>query len=187
LAAIGDVVAPELPGDSAQALSVLDRVVEPGSVVVGHSMGGVLLQRLVRDRPRPLRAAVLTGCFFAPARNGRGVGASVADYARHRVAFVRARGGGAGGERPARALLSLAAQAVRAGGLHEALSDAARGDVLVVHACDDHHVPVDFAIAGTRAAGWSLRLLESGGHHAHVTAPERWLEVVTPWLEDVAA
>jgi pimeloyl-ACP methyl ester carboxylesterase len=179
---LGGVVAPALPGDPREALEVIDAAVEPGDVVIGHSMGGVLVQRLARERPRALRAAVLTGCFFAPARNGRGLGASVLDYAAHRVRFVRERRRGRRGERSGRALASLVGLAVRSGGLPGALTAATNADVLVVHACDDHHVPVDFAIAGARSAGWDLRLLGTGGHHAHVSEPEAWLGAVSPWL-----
>jgi pimeloyl-ACP methyl ester carboxylesterase len=52
-------------------------MIAPGDIVVGHSMGGVVAQ-LVGARV-PLRALVLTGCFFPPARNGRGLARSLAD------------------------------------------------------------------------------------------------------------
>jgi hypothetical protein len=29
-------------------------------------------------------------------------------------------------------------------------------------------------------------VLPSGGHHAHVTAPDAWLAAVTPWLPAAA-
>jgi pimeloyl-ACP methyl ester carboxylesterase len=37
----GPVHAPRLPRDPAAALAVAEAAVEPGAVVVGHSMGGV--------------------------------------------------------------------------------------------------------------------------------------------------
>jgi pimeloyl-ACP methyl ester carboxylesterase len=152
--------------------------VVPDSVLVGHSMGGVLALRLAVDcEPR---AVVLTGSFFPPARNGHSLAASLRDYGAHRVAFVRAmerRGGGA--ESSTRALLSLLRQAALPGGFGAGVS----ARVLVVHAADDHHVPVDFAVAAARSRGWDLRVLPTGGHHAHVETPEAWLGVVKPWLD----
>ena len=60
--------------------------------------------------------------------------------------------------------------------------------VLIVHARDDHHVPVDFALAAAaRHAGWDIRVLENGGHHAHLRAPGEWLAAVEPWLAGLGA
>jgi len=125
------------------------------------------------------RAIVLTGSFFPPALNGRSLGASLRDYGRHRVAFVRSmeRRGGAS-ESSTRALLSLVRRAARPGGFGAGVT----APVLVVHAVDDHHVPVDFAVAAARSRGWDLRVLPAGGHHAHVVTAEAWLKVVVPWL-----
>jgi hypothetical protein len=65
----------------------------------------------------------------------------------------------------------------------DALASAVAAPVLVVHARDDHHVPVDFALAAVaRHPAWQARLLGAGGHHAHVRAPGRWLSAVEPWL-----
>jgi len=171
----GRVSAPQLARDPAAALAVASAAAETGDVVIGHSMGGVLALRLARER-RP-RALILTSCFFSPARNGRSVGATVADYARHRVAFVRAaRRGPSGGS--ARALASLARLAAQPGRLRVDL-DA----VLVIHARDDHHVPIDFALAAASREDWAVTVLERGGHHPHVDHPERWLKAAIPWLE----
>ena len=175
--ALGDVVAPALPRDPSRALAVARSVAVPGSVLVGHSMGAVLALRLAVDCAP--RAVVLTGSFFPPARNGRSLGASLRDYGAHRVAFVRSmerRGGSS--ESSTRALLSLVRQAVRPGGFGAGVT----APVLVVHAADDHHVPVDFAVAAARSRGWDLRVLPAGGHHAHVVTPGAWLEAVVPWL-----
>jgi pimeloyl-ACP methyl ester carboxylesterase len=55
---------------------------------------------------------------------------------------------------------------------------------LVIHARDDHHVPIDFALAAaSRHPAWGVEVLASGGHHVHVTDPEAWLSAVVPWLE----
>ena len=55
--------------------------------------------------------------------------------------------------------------------------------VLVVHARDDHHVPFDYALAAARGRpGWAVRILDRGGHHAHVRYPDAWLDAITPWL-----
>ena len=171
----GRVSAPQLPRDPAAALAVASAAVEPGDVVIGHSMGGVLALRLARER-RP-RALILASCFFPPARNGRSLGATVTDYARHRVAFVRAaRRGPSGGS--ARALASLARLATQPERLRVELDS-----VLVIHARDDHHVPIDFALAAAARQGWAVSVLERGGHHPHVDDPERWLAAAVPWLE----
>jgi pimeloyl-ACP methyl ester carboxylesterase len=90
LARFGDVVTPRIPNSPKRALGVIDAVITPASIVIGHSIGAVLAMRLVQERPVRLRAAILTGGFFAPARNGRTLMASLADYAGHRIAFVRA-------------------------------------------------------------------------------------------------
>lgn len=130
-------------------------------------MGGVLALRLA-PACAP-RAIVLTGSLLPPALNGRSLGASLRDYGAHRVAFVRSmdrRGGGS--ESSARALLSLVRLAARPGGFGAGVS----APVLVVHAVDDHHVPVDFAVAAAQSRGSDLRVLPAGGHHAHVAAPE---------------
>lgn len=160
-----------------------------GDIVIGHSMGGVLALRLARDRPRPLRALVLTGCFFPLARNGRSRARTIGDYAAHRVAFVRsirrrgrveARGGSAG------ALASLIRLGAMPAGFDAALA-AVAAPLLVVHARDDHHVPIDFALAAVaRHPDVGVRVLDRGGHHAHVHTPVRWLEAVTPWLHESA-
>ena len=178
LGRFGDVVAPRLPRDPGRALGIAAGAMEDGAIVVGHSMGGVLALRL---GARPLRALVLTGCFFPPARNGRSLGASVRDYAAHRVAFVRGARRRRGAESSARALASLVRDAARPGGFGRGVA----APVLVVHARDDHHVPVDFAEAAARSRRWDLRVLPRGGHHAHVDAPDAWVAAVVPWLERV--
>ncbi len=189
LSPYGVLRAPALPRRPDQALAVADAAVDAGAVVVGHSMGGVLAMRLAHERPRPLRAVVLSGCFFAPSRNGRGVVETIGDYAGHRLAFLRARmRDGRTGERSdgsARALASLARLALERGDPGAALEGVTTA-VLIVHARDDHHVPVDFALgAAARRPGWTVRVLECGGHHAHVEEPGRWLAAVTPWLDSI--
>jgi pimeloyl-ACP methyl ester carboxylesterase len=209
LAAFGPVRCPSLPRDPAGALAAARAAVAASPepvVLVGHSMGAVVALRVAAERPERVRAVVLGGCFFPPARNGRGLTASVTDYGRHRVAFVREarRGGvaaGAGdatsagdaggsagpggwGERRGtggslRSLVGFALQP----GRFDGLARAVRAPVLVVHAADDHHVPVDFALAAAaRHPAWAIRVLAGGGHHAHVMAPAAWADAVTPWL-----
>ena len=185
LAAIGTVRSPSLPARPALALHALDQLIAPGAIVIGHSMGAVLMMRLLSRHPRPLRAVVLTGCFYPPARNGRSTAASVRDYGAHRVAFLREyrrERTQAAGRGNAAALGSLIHQAITPGDEESAL-DRLAGDVLIVHARDDHHVPVDFAIAAARRhPRWTLQLLAHGGHHAHVRDPARWSATVTTWL-----
>jgi pimeloyl-ACP methyl ester carboxylesterase len=167
----GRVGAPQLPRDPAAALAVASAAVEPGDVVVGHSMGGVLALQLARERAP--RALILTSCFFAPARNGRTLGATLADYGRHRVGFARAAR-----RRPSRGAVRALVARARLGPLTTDL-----GAVLVIHARDDHHVPIDFALAAAHREGWTVAVLDRGGHHPHVDAPERWLEAALPWLQ----
>lgn len=185
----GKVVTPGLPRSPERALEVVDAAVSPGAIVIGHSIGGVLALRLARDRPRPLAALVLSDCFFPPARNGRGTVATVRDYGAHRVAYVRGLRGRSGA--PVATSSRSGGLAALAGlirlGLHraefDADADAVAAPVLVVHARDDHHVPLDFALAAVaRHPGWEIRVLERGGHHAHVTRPGDWLAAVAPWL-----
>jgi pimeloyl-ACP methyl ester carboxylesterase len=190
LAAFGEVLAPRVPARAADALKSLDAAITPGSIVIGHSMGGVLAMRLAAAHPRPLRAVVLTGCFFAPARNGRSTAATIADYGSHRVAFLRqlrrerAAPAGRGSIKP---LVSLVRQALLPRDLESALTRVTRS-VLVVHADDDHHVPIDFAIAAAqRHPAWELRILPDGGHHAHVSRPDRWSDSVGQWLSGTGA
>ncbi len=65
----------------------------------------------------------------------------------------------------------------------EELGDPVLSPVLVVHARDDHHVPLDFALAAAaRHPAWGVRVLDEGGHHAHVARPKEWLDAVSPWL-----
>jgi pimeloyl-ACP methyl ester carboxylesterase len=186
LGPFGDVRAPTLPSRQREAVALLAPTIAPGDIVVGHSLGGVVAQ-LVGARV-PLRALVLTGCFFPPARNGRGLGESLADYAAHRVAYVRAAAGARLARRERapgsmRALAPLVRQALQGRGGDP--SPVLPGTpTLIVHARDDHHVPVDFALAATAAhPNWSCAILARGGHHVHVEHPANWLAAVSPWLD----
>jgi pimeloyl-ACP methyl ester carboxylesterase len=185
----GTVVTPSLPRSPDRALDVANAAVSPEAIVIGHSIGGVLALRLARERPRPLAALILTDCFFPPARNGRSTPATLRDYAAHRVAYLRSlrSRSGAPVEATSRSGGGLSALVGLARlGLHradfDADADAVAAPVLVVHARDDHHVPIDFALSAlSRHPGWEIRTLDRGGHHAHVTEPGLWLDAVTPW------
>ena len=182
------VRAPALPARPEAALAAVDAAMAPGDLVLAHSMGAVVALRALARRPRPVAGLVLTGAFFPPARNGRTTAASVRDYLGHRVALGRelARGRGDGAERTAGSPRALALLLRQAAGRDRA-EPTPDVPVLVVHARDDHHVPVDFAIAATaRHPRWTLRLLDSGGHHAHVTRPEAWVDAVRPWLDGLS-
>ena len=91
LGAFGPVRCPDLPRERAGALAAARAAVAgPAPVaLVGHSMGAVIALRVAAERSDHVRAVVLGGCFFPPARNGRSLPASVAGYGRHRVAFLR--------------------------------------------------------------------------------------------------
>jgi len=58
-------------------------------VVVGHSHGAVRALNLAAAHPDRVDALVVSGGFFPPARGGRTVAATIADYVWHRVAYVR--------------------------------------------------------------------------------------------------
>jgi pimeloyl-ACP methyl ester carboxylesterase len=85
-----------------------------------------------------------------------------------------------------RALGSLARLALRPAAFHETAA-AVRAPVLVVHARNDHHVPVDFALsAAKRHPAWTVRIMDAGGHNAHVEAPNDWLAGTQAWLHELA-
>jgi 3-oxoadipate enol-lactonase len=185
----GEVVAPGLPRAPERAIEVADEAVSPGAIVVGHSFGGVLALRLAQERPGRLGALVLTDCFFPPARNGRGTLATLRDYGSHRLAYVqglRGRSGAPVEASPRSGGLAALTGLVRMGlrrGEFDAVADAVEAPVLVVHARDDHHVPIDFALAATaRHPAWKIAVLDRGGHHAHVTEPALWLQAVVPFI-----
>lgn len=189
LEAFGDVVAPQLPRDPARAVEVARSAMRPGSIIVGHSLGALLGLRLAGDRACGVRALVLTSCFFPPARNGRSVTASVKDYAQHRIALVKYlrenRGQTASDEGVGAALRSLARLALAPASFHR-MNAGVTCPVLVVHAKDDHFVPYDYAVAATaHVPTWKLVLIEHGGHNVNREHPERWLESVTPWMENL--
>jgi pimeloyl-ACP methyl ester carboxylesterase len=184
----GRVEAPFLPRSPAGALAAAGRATPAGAIVVAHSIGGVVALQLAAARPRDLKAIVLASSFFPPARNGRGMWESIRDYAGHRVAYLRERPTTprAPGAAPTRtgglpALATVARLGLRRSE-YDALAEAIAVPVLVVHAPNDHHVPVDFALAAARRAGWDVALLAAGGHRPHVAVPERWLDAVLPWL-----
>ena len=186
LEAFGPVRCPALPRGEQDAIAAAGAAAGEGAILVGHSMGALIALRLAADPRRRIRAVALTGCFFPPARNGRSTAASVADYAAHRVAFARtaARRGSSPGSRrgTAGALGSLIRLAVRPAAF-DALTRAVAAPVIVLHAQDDHHVPLNFALAAAaRHPDWALHVFERGGHHVHVDRPAEWLEPVTTWL-----
>ena len=161
------------------------------AILVGHSIGGIVALRAAALDPAAVAGLVLTDSFFPPARNGRSRAAALADYGSHRVALVREMAASGARPRPrgdaARGMRALARLGLRPGELH-ATADRVRAPVMVIHARDDHHVPVDFAVAAAaRHPSWTLALLERGGHNAHVERPAEWLAAAVPWLEGISA
>jgi pimeloyl-ACP methyl ester carboxylesterase len=186
---LGEVRAPALPRNPRDALTVAGAAIPDGAIVIGHSIGGVLALRLSAEGERHYRALVLTDSFFPPARNGRATSAAVRDYLSHRVAYLRElrstpapRSSAGPRSDQVAALAGLVRLAVRRSDF-DAAAAGVSAPVLVVHARDDHHVPIDFALAAAaRDPSWQLETLASGGHHAHVTRPEAWSDAVLPWL-----
>ena len=182
----GRVTAPDLPRGGMPALRAATTGLPRPAVLIAHSMAGPLALWHAVQEPEAVAGVVLSDSFFPPARNDRTLRASLADYGRHRVAVVRAAARRAGRPRlsggTARGTASLARMGLRPGGFH-ALADAVRAPVLVVHARDDHFVPIDFALAAARRhPAWAVATLRAGGHNAHVERPAEWLDVVSPWL-----
>jgi pimeloyl-ACP methyl ester carboxylesterase len=189
LSAHWTVVTPVLPRDPASALAAAERAVAPDTVLVGHSMGGIVALRIARAAPGAVAGVILTGCPFPVARNGRSRRATALDYAGHRVAFVRSLGDRPPANGPRRRSpvgLPGVARVLARPGRFDALFGGIDLPVLVVHARDDHHVPVDFALAAAARHGWEIRVLEGGGHHAHLRAPDVWTAAVGPWLAGLA-
>ncbi len=180
LARYGDVRAIELPAE-----------LPAPAVLIGHSMAGVGTLRRAAADPDRVVGVILTGSFFPPARNGRSTAAALRDYGSHRIAVARELAARPGRPRPsgsgARGLGSLARLGLRPSAFH-AIASQVRAPVLVVHARDDHYVPIDFALAAAaRHPAWQVSLLDTGGHNAHVDRPDDWLAATGPWLEALLA
>ena len=186
LTAVGTVSSPMVPREPSLALELLRRTARPGTVLIGHSLGGLQALGLAVEPGMAPSAVVLTGCFFPPALNGRSLLRSTWDFGGHRIALATSLVRDNGIKRPRRgtgsalaSMIALVARPTRS----RAMLAAVRCPVLVVHARDDHHVPVDFALAAAaRRPGWSLHVFDEGGHHLHMTRPDDWLGVVGPWL-----
>jgi pimeloyl-ACP methyl ester carboxylesterase len=189
LVEIAEVDSPAVPRDGIAA-SARAVAIPPAAVVIGHSMGAIVALRLAADPALDVRALVLANCFHRPARNGRSLTASVADYARHRAAIVRELAAQRRTPTPRRGTTAALRDLVRATlrGDERDATGAARVPTLVLHTRDDHYIPVDFAIAAAaRHPAWTLRVLDGGGHDPHLVRPEAWLQVVVPWLRATVA
>lgn len=183
----GRVVTPDLPRDAAGAYRIAADATPDGAILVGHSLGAIVAMRLAAESRRAIQGVVASSSFFPPARNGRSLAAALADYAGHRVAFVRGLGQSdlppGSGRGTARGLGLLVGTAAR-GSQFRAMTKAITSAVLVVHALDDHYVPLDFALAAAaRRPAWELAVLGRGGHYPHLRRPAEWLAVLDPWLE----
>jgi pimeloyl-ACP methyl ester carboxylesterase len=160
-------------------------------VAFGHSMGGIDALRAAAAHPLTVRGLVLTSSFYPPARAGRGIGTSAADYGRHRVLYLRdlARRGRA--PRPtqlgARRLARLAALGIRPGVFHELVARVTC-PVRVIHGQQDHVVPVAFArAAAARHPAWVYDEIAGVGHFPHRDQPETWADLVRPWIDQLPA
>ncbi len=189
LAGFGRVVAPELPRDVGSAQRITTASAPDGAIVIGHSMGAIIALLMAAERGS-IRGVLATSSFFPPALNGRPIPAAIADYAGHRVAFLRQRrdhrvaGSTTGG---VRGLGFLAWTATHTSELR-AKTEAVSAAVLVVHAADDHYVPLDFALAAARAhPAWETVVLDRGGHYPHISQPGEWLTAIDPWLTRLTA
>jgi pimeloyl-ACP methyl ester carboxylesterase len=157
-------------------------------VLLGHSFGAVRALQIAATQTDRVDAVVLTGCFFPPARGGRTLAETAADYGRHRLLYVRdvvsRRRTRAPRPSPAdaRRLASLARLGLRPGGFHR-LADGVQCPVLVVHGDRDHVVPIGFARAAAAAhPDWTLREVQGGGHFVHRDRAHEWAVIVGGWL-----
>lgn len=180
----GSVHTPDLPRATPDQIRSGLTGVADDAVLIGHSLGAVVA--LAHAAAAPVRGLVLTNGFFPPARNGRSLVTSLADYGTHRVAVLRQLSARGVALRPrgstGRALGALARLGARPRTFH-LLADAVAAPVLVVHGSHDHHVPVDFAMGAViRHPSWQLDVL-AGGHDLHVDQPAEWLSSVSGWLD----
>lgn len=156
------------------------------AVVIGHSLGGVHALRVAEAHPGRVRALVLTGSFYPPARDGSSLAAAITGYGRHRALYVRDVIRRNRAPRPtlagARDLMGLARLGLRPRAFHE-LASRVRCPVLAIHGRDDHVVPVAFARAAVRChPDWTYREVPEGGHLVHRQRPQAWTEILSVWL-----
>jgi pimeloyl-ACP methyl ester carboxylesterase len=156
------------------------------AVVIGHSLGGVQALKIAAAHPAQVRALVLTNSFFPPARDGRSIAATLADYGRHRALYLREVARRKRTPRPTLRGVHELGELARMGIHPEAfygVASSVKCPVLVVHANDDHLVPVAFARAASRRCPtWTYHELGPAGHFAHRDQPEAWAEILRAWL-----
>jgi pimeloyl-ACP methyl ester carboxylesterase len=184
LSARGDVLPLDLRSGAAD-LCRIARDRRPGrTTLVGHSMGAVVAMEAAAGQPGLFAGLVMTDGFYPPARGGRTLAATVADYGRHRALFAvgapsrwRQRETRVAAPR----MRSLMAMGLWPASFHR-LADRVSCPVLMVHGTHDHHVPAAFAVAAqARHPSWELRLIKAG-HFPHRDAPDAWLGAVEAWL-----
>jgi pimeloyl-ACP methyl ester carboxylesterase len=62
--------------------------------------------------------------------------------------------------------------------------DGVRCPVLVIHGGSDRTVPArDLSALRERRPDWEIVVFDGVGHLPHLEAPDRWREVVSPWLQ----
>ncbi|MDX6308005.1 MAG: hypothetical protein QOI06_1051 [Nocardioidaceae bacterium] len=183
---LGRVVTPALPRDVRRAQQVAADATPPGAILIGHSLGAVIAMTLAAEPARAIRGVVASSSFFPPALNGRSWPDALVDYACHRLALVRDLRNSDRRTQAQRSFKGIGFL-VRTGAHRRgflATTESITAPLLVVHAEDDHYVPVDFAMAAVgRRPGWDMAVLADGGHYPHVKRATEWLAAVDPWLE----
>jgi pimeloyl-ACP methyl ester carboxylesterase len=212
LSAHGTVMAPVLPRDPAAALAAAGRAVAPGTVLVGHSMGGIVALRLAIRRPDLVRALVLAAAagistgsraaeVFLTAVSLLKPGRRIALYRDRIATSPRLRSlafdgfstsdGAALSETATTGFLSGSrlytdiASAGRALAREDVRLDLARLScpALVLWGARDKQVPLDDAFEYARRLGAPLRTIADCGHLLIGERPEACADAVERFLD----
>lgn len=193
---LGDVVCVDVPSGSIEAArrAIVARLAEGagGSILIGHSRGGVVALMAAAERPDLVGGVVLSAGYVPPTRADRSWVIGTGSWVKHRGRLAN-RFVQSGhlrrnhGDAPAsvRASFPAVLQMARLGLRPAAFDAVARGlhcRVLAISGERDSHVPSSWVGAAARRYGWSHVALPGGSHFAHADDPEAWAGAVADWL-----